>query len=266
MNIHHPTAFNGLTGYRNARLRNVLYVASAPAALAIVEIFHPHAHNLLALDVPTWLTVHYVQAPLFALSAFAVASLVRTQTGLPARVCRVAMFTFALCFVVFDTAAGLVVGDLVQTAHASASPGAWLAPIDSVWSHPILGGTNRPLVALIGRVSLSIGTVAAAVSLRRAGRPWLPVLLLALSGCVMYLFPTHAWPGGPLTFGGMAIAAAWLQWTRPRVVVAKHRTWRRRVQHTGWRMDVLGRRVAMKAFQQDHAPRRDRRYRRRGGI
>lgn len=263
MNILSSTAFHGLSGHRSARMRNVLYVAGAPAALAIVEIFHPHARNLLALDVRTWLTVHYIQAPLFALSALSVASLVRAQTDFPAQVCRVAMFVFAMCFVVFDTAAGLVVGDLVQTAHASAAPGAWQAPINSVWSHPILGGTNRPLVALIGRVSLSVGTVAAAASLSRAGRPSLPVLLLGLSGCVMYVFPTHAWPGGPLTFGAMAVAAGWLQWTRSRVVVGQHRVWRRRIQRTGWRMDVLGQRVVMKAFQRDQVPRRDRRSRNR---
>jgi hypothetical protein len=74
MNILSSTAFHGLSGHRSARMRNLLYVAGAPAALAIVEIFHPHARNLLALDVRTWLTVHYIQAPLFALSAFSVAS------------------------------------------------------------------------------------------------------------------------------------------------------------------------------------------------
>ncbi|MDN4481917.1 hypothetical protein, partial [Demequina muriae] len=158
------------------------------------------------MNVHTWLTVHYIQVPLFALSAFSVAALVDTQTGVSAQLCRMALFVFALCFVVFDTAAGLVVGSLVEAAHASGTPAAWQAPINAVWTHPILGGTNHPLLALIGRMALSIGTASAAVSLYCAGRPWRPVLLLALSGCVMYVFPGHSWPGGPLTFGGIAVA------------------------------------------------------------
>lgn len=216
MNILDSDPFEGLSLDHTVRIRDGALAAAAPAALAILELFHPHpGHHLLAMDVHTWLAVHYMQVPLFALSAFSVAALVDTQTGFPAQLCRVALLVFALCFVVFDTAAGLVVGSLVEAAHASGRPGAWQAPIEAVWTHPILGGTNHPLLALIGRMALSIGTASAAVSLFCEGRPWRPALLLALSGCVMYVFPGHSWPGGPLTFGSMAAAIAWLHWVQP---------------------------------------------------
>jgi hypothetical protein len=42
---------------------------------------------------------------------------------------------------------------------------------------------------------------------------------LALSGCMMQVFPGHSWPGGPLTFGSMAVAIAWLHATRPRMTL-----------------------------------------------
>lgn len=220
MNILQPDMFESLNQVQRLRMRNALLAAAAPAALAILELFHPHpGHHLLALDVRTWLTVHYIQLPLFALSAFSVAALVDAQTGVAARLCRAAMFVFALCFVVFDTAAGLVVGSLVEAAHASGRPDAWQAPIHVVWTHPIFGGTNHPLLALLGRVALSVGTVSAAVSLYRAGHSWRPVLLLALAGCVMYVFPGHSWPGGPLTFGSMAVAIAWLRGAQPRMTL-----------------------------------------------
>jgi hypothetical protein len=148
------------------------------------------------------------------LSALAMARLVRAQTDPFALISRMALFVFALCFVVFDTAAGIVVGSLVQVAHASGTPEAWRAPIQAIWTHPILGGTDSPLLAIAGRLALSVATVAAAVPLKRAGRPWTPVVLLALSGCVMDIFHSHSWPGGPVTFGGIALAAAWLQWVR----------------------------------------------------
>jgi hypothetical protein len=50
----------------------------------------------------------------------------------------------------------------------------------------------------------------------RPGGSWAPVALLALSSFGIPIFKTHAWPGGPLTFGGFAVAAAWLQWERAR--------------------------------------------------
>lgn len=222
MNIFQPDTFEGLKQARRTRVRKALVIAAAPAALALLELFHPHpGHHLLALDVGTWLTVHYVQLPLFALAAFSVASLVDTQTGIPAKVCRAALFVFAMCFVVFDTAAGLVVGSLVEAANASGRPGAWQAAIHVVWTHPVFGGADHPLLALLGRVALSVGTVSAALSLYRADHPWRPVILLGLSGCVMYVFPGHSWPGGPLTFGSMAVAVAWLLAARPRMTLGQ---------------------------------------------
>lgn len=211
-------ANSGIRGER-ARKRQgrveALATAAAPAILAILEVFHPHPEDLMALDVRTWLTVHYIQVPLFALSALAIVRLLRTRDDVAAALCRVSVFVFAVSFMVFDTAAGIVIGSLVQIAHASATPGVWRAPIDALWMHPILGGTDSPLLAVVGRLALAVGTIAGAVSLRREGRPWMPVLLLALSGCVMEVFHSHSWPGGPLTFGGIAVAAVWLQLTRP---------------------------------------------------
>lgn len=221
MNYFNPTLLEDLSLARGHHLRQAIILAAAPAALAVIEIFHPHPRNWWSLDVQTWMTVHYFQVPLFALSALAMARLVRPRADVGAHVCRVALFVFALCFVVFDTAAGLVVGSLVEAAHASGRPGAWQAPIEAVWTHPIFGGTSRPVLALVGRLALSVATVSAAVSLYRGGRPWQPALALALSGCVMYVFPGHSWPGGPLTFGAMAVAIAWVQWCRPGVSLAR---------------------------------------------
>jgi hypothetical protein len=193
----------------------VAVVMAAPLALAIVELFHPHPHDLFDLDVQRWMFVHYAQIPLFPLAALAVAMLVRERTDLWALLCRVGMFVFAVAFTSFDTAAGLVIGLLVKAAKASGTPEAWRDMIDAVWFDPILGGqgfTDAPVLALIGRLSLSAGALAGAISLRRGGHGWAPVLLLALAGFGINVFKTHAWPGGPLTFGGIAVAAGWIRW------------------------------------------------------
>src|SRR5215510_10526110 len=153
----------------------------APAALAVLEIFHPHVHDLMALDLRRWLTVHYAQMPLFVLAALGMAWIVRTHTGVAASLCRVAMFVFAVSYVAFDTAAGIVTGVLVQAAQASGMPELWRAPIQAVWAHPVLGGAANlpapPVLAVLGSVAWSVGGVCAAISLKRRGVGWGPCVL-----------------------------------------------------------------------------------------
>lgn len=193
----------------------IAVVVAAPLVLAIVEMLHPHPHDLFGLDVNRWMLVHYAQIPLFPLAALSTAMLVRDRKDWAAWLCRAGMFVFAIAFTVFDTAAGLVVGLLVKGALASGDPESWRDMIDALWFDPVLGGrgfTDAPWMGLIGRVALSFGAVAGAISLKRAGHGWLPVLLLAIASFGINVFKSHSWPGGPLTFGGMAIAAGWLRW------------------------------------------------------
>jgi len=190
-------------------------VMSAPLTLAVVECFHPHPVDLLDLNVRLWMLVHYAQIPLFALSALAVTTLVRGHTDVAATIARIALFVFALSFVAFDTVAGVAVGILVDSAQASHNPEAWRSAIDALWIHPIMGGmrlNGDPSLAVLGRVSLAIGTIAAAVSLKRSGISWAPAGLLAISSLGINLLHSHSWPGGPLTFGGIALAAGWMQY------------------------------------------------------
>jgi hypothetical protein len=214
------------------RLFELILVVGMPLLLAILEVFHPHPHDLLNLDVHTWMVIHYAQIPLFPLTALAVVTLVRGRPDTASILCRIAMFVFAVRYVAFDTAAGVVTGILVRSAHESATPEAWRPPIEAVWNHPIMGGSSSgppPFLAMLGAVALSVGAVAAAVSLIRAGCSWPPAILLAISSFGIAIFATHAWPGGPLTFGGLALAGGWLLWDRRRVDVTKRLSRGRRV-------------------------------------
>lgn len=194
---------------------SIAAVAAAPMVLAILELFHPHPDDLFDLDVDRWMLVHYAQIPLFPLAALSMAMLVRNHTDWAAWLCKAGLFVFAVAFTSFDTAAGLVIGLLVKGALASGNPEAWRDMIDALWFDPVLGGkgfTDAPLMGLIGRLALSFGAVAGAISLKRAGHGWLPVLLLAVASFGINVFKSHSWPGGPLTFGGMALAAGWIRW------------------------------------------------------
>src|SRR5579885_3803196 len=200
-----------------SRRSEIALLVGAPLLLAIVELFHPRPHDLLSVDVRAWLAVHYAQSVLFPLAAFAVAAWVRGQSGTAAAVCRAAMFVFGATWTAWDAVAGVATGILVNAAHSSGAPEAWRAPIDAIWEQPIMGGGTASVFAVMGAIALSVGTVFAAIALKRAGSSWLPVLLLAISGFGITAFKTHAWPGGPLTFGGLAIAGAWLLLERARL-------------------------------------------------
>jgi hypothetical protein len=201
---------------RHRLLAGVL-VVGAPLALALLEVFHPHPpHDLFQLDVRTWLWVHYLQIPLFPLAALSVVFLVRGVPGVAAGLCRVAMFAFAVIYTVFDTAAGVVTGVLLRAALETDTPEAWRAPVMAIWEHPILGGSwtlsPPPVLAVAGALAWLVGAAAAAVAVRRAGSSWVPVVLLIVSALGLTAFRTHAWPGGPVSFGALGVAAAWLHW------------------------------------------------------
>jgi len=196
------------------------FVVGAPLALAVLEVFHPHPHDLFRLDLGAWMRVHYLQIVLFPLAALALGLLVRDRRGFAVGLCWVGAFVFGVTWVAFDTAAGVTTGILLQAAQASGSPEAWRAPVMAVWAHPIVGGAAAPdsappLLAVAGSLAWSIGCLAAAFALRRAGRSWIPVVLLAISGVSFGVFKTHASPGGPIAFGALAAAAAWLRWEAP---------------------------------------------------
>jgi hypothetical protein len=109
----------------------IVLVGGVPLLLAVVELFHPNPRDLLSLDVNTWLTVHYAQIALFPLSALATVALVRDRVSVAARICRVAMFIFAVSYVAFDTAAGVVTGILIDAAQKSGNTETWRSAIDA---------------------------------------------------------------------------------------------------------------------------------------
>jgi hypothetical protein len=187
------------------------FATAGPAlVLAVLEVFHPHPHDLLRVDIERWMTVHYAQLVLFPLVAWSQVMLIRRQEGLTASLCRAAMFVFGVAYVAFDTAAGIATGVLVRSAYAGVSPEAWRSSILALWNHAIVGGSSEaaPVLAVMGTLAWLFGTLFAAVVIRRAGHSWRPMAFLVISALGLFVFRTHAWPGGPLTFGSFAVAAA----------------------------------------------------------
>lgn len=195
----------------NTRQRLEIALTAGPAlVLAVLEVFHPHSHDLLHVDITRWMTVHYAQLLLFPLVAWSQVMLIQRQEGAIASLCRVAMFVFGVAYVAFDTAAGIATGVLMRNAYASVSPEAWRSSVLALWNHAVVGGSSEaaPVLAVIGTMAWLFGTLFAAVVIRGAGHSWRPIVFLAMSAVGLFVFRTHAWPGGPLTFGSFAVAAA----------------------------------------------------------
>jgi hypothetical protein len=189
-----------------------------PLTLAIVDILHPHAHDLFEIGLTRWMAVHYAQIILFPLAAWSQTMLIRGERGYAAGISRVSMFVFAVTYVAFDTAAGVVTGVLVRSALASGAPDAWRSPVLAVWNHPIVGGSSdgAPALAVIGTMAWLLGTLCSAVVIRRAHHSWGPVIFLVISAFGLFVFRSHAWPGGPITFGSLALAVGLVELERRR--------------------------------------------------
>jgi hypothetical protein len=199
---------------------STLVSIGAPLILAVVEMFHPHPHDLLNIDAQRWLMVHYAQLALFPLAALSQILLIWGITGYAAGVCRIAMFVFGVSFVAFDTAAGLVTGVFVRAAYASGTPELWRGPLLAIWTHAVIGGSpdGAPVLAVLGTIAWLVGSLAAAIAVWRPWSSWWPSAFLIVSSFGLFVFRTHAWPGGPITFGALAAASSIVQWDR------RHRT------------------------------------------
>lgn len=99
----------------NQRIETAL-VVGAPLALAVLELFHPHPHDLWRLDLRAWMAVHYAQILLFPLTALALATLVRHRPGFAAALCRAGAFVFGVTWVAFDSVAGVATGILLPSS------------------------------------------------------------------------------------------------------------------------------------------------------
>ncbi|PWT93490.1 MAG: hypothetical protein C5B55_04430 [Blastocatellia bacterium] len=190
------------------KLYEIVLSVGAPLVLAVLELFHPRPHDLFHMDLHKWMLVHYLQIPLFPLSAYAVVLLVRAAPGVAACIARVAMFVFGITYVAFDTAAGLVTGVLLQAAQTDATT-QWQPAVMRVWTHPVLGGApgTTPVLAVVGTMAWTIGGLAATWIVWRRKGSWLAGIFLLISALALFIFKTHAWPGGPITFGALAAAA-----------------------------------------------------------
>jgi hypothetical protein len=189
-------------------LRGVVLLG-VPLALAVLEIFHPERPNSAseAVEQGVWfMWFHFIQVPLIGLMALAVYLLTAGTEALTTGVSRWAIGVFAVFFSAYDAAAGIGTGYALRNARELPA-GAQQAIYEAVKDMPVVSLIF--VLSVVGSLARVVALVAAALSLRRAGAPLGPFILLILAG--VFFLGGHPYPAGTLAFGSFFLAAAWLE-------------------------------------------------------
>jgi hypothetical protein len=192
-----------------------LVLLGTPAALAILELFHPVAITGDALvdlghRVPIWMTVHLLQLPLFGLMALAVYFLMDGIQSAAATVSRIAAWFFIVFYISFDTLAGISAGIVLDGALGK-SPEVQrelVRVFEAFQFSPVALAINA-----LGALGWVVSVVTAAYVVRKAGAPRFASLCLLLS----VIFAMHIPPTGPLGLASFLIAAAGIAFSRQRL-------------------------------------------------
>lgn len=234
-------------------LKNVLWwvcLGVAPLVLFGIELFHPagfthdpgayqylsqaepHTAQHLALDYfgpAWWFTLHMIQTPMVGLVAvglWLMASLVGPEDRRGARwlavLSAIATFVFLIYYTVLDAIGGIGLGRTIEATQRLAADGQ-LSPeqvegvalvLNALWTDPVAGGVGS-LVSQTGSWAVFVAATFLAAALFMANKvPWPPVVLLVGFGWELQL--SHTMPHGPIAFGLLFVAAAWIWFARVR--------------------------------------------------
>jgi hypothetical protein len=193
------------------------FLIGVPLAWAVLLLFHPTGEGdiypQLRDDVTPWLVVHVETMLFIPLLAVALYLLVRGLENPAARVCRIALVTFALFYTEWEVLMGIGTGVLVQEVNGLTAAGR------ATGSNLVNDFTDNVLVRdfgvfnVIGSLSLISATIAAGIALR--GQAGVPVSVPILLGLCGFMISAHPPPFGPI--GLVLFVAAVLLYARSQV-------------------------------------------------
>jgi hypothetical protein len=181
-----------------------LIILLTPLTLGILEIWHPvgvanrSAFESIVPKVDWWLTLHLLQLPLFGLLALSVVLMLRKLHCWAATIARIGMGFFVVFYIALDSITGIASGLLIRNARDfSPEIQAFVSQqINLLFFNPITGGNTFSVVGVLGAFGWTIGTIAAAIALSKAGAERIPVALLILAAILFGL--SHAPPTGSI--------------------------------------------------------------------
>jgi hypothetical protein len=198
----------------NLVLRRIILLGTPVVLAADVAFLHPILPNGVREDLfpvaNLWLTLHVVQLVVFGLMGVAAYLLLEDVRGTAATIGRLAIAVFVVFYNAGDAVAGIATGILVR--GAADLPDAEQAAV--AWATTkIFEDPTKQLIFIIGSYAWSLGLLAAAVALYRAGAPRLPLAMLALAASpfINFFDFDHSPPFNPVALGLFFLAALWLE-------------------------------------------------------
>ena len=191
------------------------FAMGVPLAWAVLLLFHPDVppddvYGGLRDEVTAYIVVHVGTLVFIALLGLVLHMLVKDLPGRAARIARVAVIPFVVCYGAWESVIGLAVGALAQ--HANDSPAsdrpAMADAMQSLGDNAIVGETG--VLLSVGALSWAVAVIAAAVAFRGVGAPLIACVLLGLSAVVV----SHPPPIGPVGLVFFAGAVALLARTQ----------------------------------------------------
>jgi len=200
--------------------RRIVMIGSA-IALVCLEWDHPSGFSSAVFEglAPLgswWMHLHIIQSFLFGAVAIAVLLLTRGLYTFWAVVSKSALWLFLVCYLVFDSTAGISVGLMVEQAlnNPSLDLDSMKELIQIAYKDPIVGGSGS-LFSLTGSWAWSVSIIAAVLALYSENKVhpvWkvLPPLALLLVSAYS-INVGHYSPYGPIGFACLGAASLWFE-------------------------------------------------------
>lgn len=196
--------------------------------LSKAQPFDPQFKALGYFGPPWWFLMHSIQTPMMGLVAvglWLLASEASAAAGTAAKVfawlSRIATFLFVIYYTALDSIGGIGLGRTLEWTNRFVGDGQ-LDPdqvkgvalvLNATWTDKWVGGVGS-CISLTGSWAVFFSAFFLAVALFLAKRaPWPALLLLVAFGWELQV--SHTMPHGPIAFGLLIVAAAWM-WFNPR--------------------------------------------------
>ncbi len=192
-----------------------------PVVLVALEWNHPSGFGSAVFDglAPLgswWKQLHIIQSFLFGGVAVAAFLLTCGLQGFWAVLSKTALWLFLVCYLVFDSTAGISVGLMIEKTleNPSLDPETMKQMIQLAYKDPVVGGSGS-LYSLTGSWAWAVSLIAAVVALYLENRHlslWKvvpPLVLLLISAYTLYV--GHYSPYGPIAFSCFAAASLWFE-------------------------------------------------------
>lgn len=201
-------------------MRRIIMILT-PLLLVVLEWNHPsgfsrNVYQGLAYFSTDWKYIHILQSFLFGGIAFCALLLTLSINNFWGILSKFFIWLFAVCYLVFDSTAGIAVGSIIETSQRN--PTLDLVTVQKIvqylYNDPVIGGSGS-FFSLTASWSWLLGISTAIIALFFQNRElplWKflpPLLLLGISGYSLYI--GHYFPYGPIAFSSFALASIWFE-------------------------------------------------------